>query len=200
MVSIEDVVREEWRQFQLVNNEGGRAGCQDDWQEFNIMRTSQFMAWPEEILRSYYSDLMQAKASGRNLLFEKYAFMMRETAPDRYVMVKGALPELSARKVQLIERIVEIQVRWAEEFQERYPNYAKRGRVIRAKDAQIGETSIETYQRGELSSYGEQTVELYAAYVDECVAKEINLTETVREYMAHMHGYESKEDVERSVG
>lgn len=197
MASIEDVVREEWLQFQLVNNEGGRASCQDDWQQFNIMRTSQFMAWPQEVLDSYYNDLMEAKASDRNLLFEKYAFMMRETAPDRFEMVKGALPELSEKKAHLIECIVEAQVRWAEEFQEKYPNYAKRGRVIRAKDAQKWDTSIETYQRGELSSYSEQTVELYATYVTECLEKGINLAENIRDNMARMYGYESKEDAER---
>lgn len=197
MANIEDIVREEWLQFQLVNNEGGRASCQDDWQQFNIMRTSQFMAWPQEVLDSYYNDLMQAKASDRNLLFEKYAFMMRETAPDRFEAVKGALPELSEKKAHLIEYIVEAQVKWAEEFQEKYPNYAKRGRVIRAKDAQKWDTSIETYQRGELSSYSEQTVELYAAYVAECLEKGINLAENIRDNMARMYGYESKEDAER---
>ena len=29
MVSIDDIIKEEWRQFQLVKNEGGRADCQD---------------------------------------------------------------------------------------------------------------------------------------------------------------------------
>ena len=27
---IEEIVREEWRQFQLINSQGGRASCQDD--------------------------------------------------------------------------------------------------------------------------------------------------------------------------
>lgn len=38
MVSIDDIIKEEWRQFQLVKNEGGRADCQDNWQEFYIMQ------------------------------------------------------------------------------------------------------------------------------------------------------------------
>ena len=36
------IVDEEWAQFQLVNNQGGRASCQDDWRQFSIMRGSQF--------------------------------------------------------------------------------------------------------------------------------------------------------------
>ena len=34
MTGIADIVAEEWRQFQQVNNEGGRASCQDNFPEF----------------------------------------------------------------------------------------------------------------------------------------------------------------------
>jgi hypothetical protein len=195
MVSIDDVVKEEWRQFQLVNNEGGRAGCQDNPQEFFIMRKSQFMAWPQEIVSSYYRDLMKAKANGRNLLFEKYAFMMRETAPGEFATLQAALPELSAGRQQKIEQIVAIQVKWAEEFQEKYPAYSAQGRPIHSAE-NSGGTSIETYLRGELCSYGEETLDLYYEYVKKCASNGRNLTCAVRENMARAYGYFSLKDIE----
>ncbi|MCI9490001.1 MAG: DUF4125 family protein, partial [Dorea sp.] len=57
---IEKIIEEEWRQFQLVNNRGGRASCQDNPEEFRIMRMSQFLTWPGELAGSYYADLLQA--------------------------------------------------------------------------------------------------------------------------------------------
>ena len=44
MSVIEEIIAEEWRQFQQVKNEGGRASCQDDWEEFHRQRESQFLA------------------------------------------------------------------------------------------------------------------------------------------------------------
>jgi hypothetical protein len=198
MISIDDVVKEEWRQFQLVNNEGGRADCQDNWQEFSVMRKSQFLAWPEEIVASYYRDLMRAKEAGRNLLFEKYAFMMKDTAPQKFTALQEALPDIPGSRLKKIEEIVEIQVRWAEEFQKKYPAYAARGRPIHTAENAYG-TSIETYLRGELCSYGAETIELYSAYVKECAGKGRNLTCAVRENMAKEYGYASLEELEDRI-
>ena len=44
---IEKIIAEEWKQFDQVNNEGGRASCQDNWPTFHIMRKSQFDNWNE---------------------------------------------------------------------------------------------------------------------------------------------------------
>ena len=86
------IVDEEWAQFQLVNNQGGRASCQDDWRQFDIMRRSQFSVWPETLLQSYYSDLLTAGIEGRNLIFSKYAYMMERTDPAGYERIKHVLP------------------------------------------------------------------------------------------------------------
>ena len=42
----EEITKLEWDQFQLTENEGGRANCQGNWPTFRIMRISQFLAWP----------------------------------------------------------------------------------------------------------------------------------------------------------
>ena len=47
--------------FQQVRNRHGRAACQDDERTFTIMRLSQFAAWDEATLTSYYQDLLATK-------------------------------------------------------------------------------------------------------------------------------------------
>ena len=66
------IVECEWKQFDKVQDVGGRATCQDDWETFQIMRTSQFRGWPEDLLQSYLMDLKDADIVGHNLFAEKY--------------------------------------------------------------------------------------------------------------------------------
>lgn len=195
---IEEIVREEWRQFQLINSQGGRASCQDDWAQFSIMRSSQFLTWPEPLLASYARDLQQASLAGHNLIFNKYAYMMARTDPAAYERVKHVLPEISQERKDYLERAVQIHVRWAEDFARMFPKYAGKGRVIHQEDECCGLTSIETYQRGELYSYGPQTQLLYCEFVFRCEKEGKNLTYLVRDQMAKMYHYESVEDMERS--
>ncbi len=67
--------------FQQVQGVNGRAACQDDWTTFLIMRLSQFEGWDTDVLESYFEDIVQAEAQERNLIMEKYAYMMEETDP-----------------------------------------------------------------------------------------------------------------------
>ena len=60
------IIRMEWELFDKVQNIGGRASCQDQWSTFQIMRSSQLLAWTPELLSSYQNDLLEAKAAGRN--------------------------------------------------------------------------------------------------------------------------------------
>ena len=92
---IDEVIEREWEQFQYVQNEGGRASCQDDHETFVIMRKSQFMNWTQELLESYRQDLIEAEAAHWNLLTEKYARMMESTAPERYAELADILPKRS---------------------------------------------------------------------------------------------------------
>ena len=93
---VEEVIRREWDQFQRTESEGGRASCQGNWPMFHQMRASQFMTWPEDLLRSYLDDLDEANRVGRNLVTEKYARMMASTAPDEYrERIEPFIPRLS---------------------------------------------------------------------------------------------------------
>lgn len=196
MTGIEAIVAEEWRQFQQVNNEGGRASCQDDFPEFRRQRESQFKAWPEALRDSYYQDLLDAAGEGRNLLTEKYAYMMRETAPERFAAMAHLLPPVDAEKRALVEEIVAAHLQWAEEFAAEFPLYAATGRPLRAAEALPGFTAIETYSRGELSTYSLRTLRLYADYTARCREEGVNLTKAIRDNTARALGLAGSEEAE----
>ena len=81
---IEKLIQMEWEDFQKVNNEGGRASCQDDPETFFIMRRSHFAPWTEELIDCVLADMNRAHEQGRNLVMEKYAWMMASTAPEQF--------------------------------------------------------------------------------------------------------------------
>ena len=60
------VLELEWEMFIGVSNIGGTASCQEDPKTFKIMRTSQFLTWSEDTLKSYLDDLITAREYGRN--------------------------------------------------------------------------------------------------------------------------------------
>ena len=51
-MEIEAIIRLEWKQFQGVHNEGGRASCQEDPKTRESMRKSQVRTWEVEALES----------------------------------------------------------------------------------------------------------------------------------------------------
>ena len=193
---IEKIVELEWQQFQKVQNEGGRASCQDNRPTFNIMRTSQFLVWKMEILESYYQDLQDAESKGWNLLTEKYARMMESTAPVQYVQLKERLPKRSERRLEQQERMLKKVVSWEEAFAKQYPGIAGTGRVLHTYEDTPYSTSVETYARGELSTYSDRTVELLEKLYDELERRGDNLSTLVTEQMVKLYGYQSLEDAE----
>jgi hypothetical protein len=156
-----DIIELEWEMFSNVNNLGGRASCQEDYFTFKIMRSSQAEAWTEELLQSYYHDLVQAKSQDRNLMTEKYARMMESTFPEEYKRISGMLLVVDSRTLDLIEKIIDINLKWKVETADKYPNLSNKGRVIYTKEDSTIFTSFETYLRGELRTYSPDTIQLY---------------------------------------
>lgn len=195
---VEEIIALEWAEFQKVNNEGGRAYCQDDWPGFHIYRKSQFLAWNMQMLESYYADLVDAINDGRNLITEKYARMMESTAPERYLLIKDALPAITGEKQKLIDDIARISLKWAREFAEEYPEIAGSGRPLRAAEDNLYNTSVETYLRGELATYSENTLDLYYKYVTQLSAENKNLTKMIMENTVREYGYSSLDKVKHS--
>ena len=196
---VNELVSLEMAAFDKVENEGGRAECQDDWNTFSIMRRSQYLAWTEEMLKSYIHDFRKANERGWNLITEKYGRMMASTAPLRYEQIKDSLPHLPEMKKEIIEEIVKIQVGWMEEFAESYPKAAGNARSIHTSEDTPFNTSYETYLRGELSTYSDATLDLYGRFIARLYKEGENLARIIMTNTAHLYGYESLEVLEEKL-
>ena len=193
---IEQIVEMEWEMFQNVRNTGGRAACQDDFETFDVMRKSQFLIWDLPLLESYWQDLQEGKAQGRNLVKEKYAYMMESTAPKEYEAIATGLPKISEEKQAMVEQIVAIQVGWREEFAEKYPHLSGQARIIHTSEDTLYDISFETYLRGELKTYSMQTLVLYGRRIVAFVQEQKNMTEEIMRYTTAFYGYKTLEDAE----
>lgn len=189
---IDEILEKEWNYFSNLNNIGGRADCQDNREDFIIMRKAQWLTFNEETLLSYFEDLN----SKNNPLFQKYGQMMKYNSPKEYEKIKNLLEQPSSQKLDLVEKIMEIYMKWEEEFFKAYPIFSSMGRPLYSKQDDDEDTSIETYLRGELLSYSEKTLALYLKYILEMKNKNINLAVKNMDNLASMQGFENSQDVE----
>jgi hypothetical protein len=197
---IDSIVEAEWKMFQDVPNIGGRAACQDDLKTFRIMRAGQSASWSDAMLESYLDDLNDAKRSGRNLLTEKYARMMRSTSPSEYARIEHLLQPIDPEAIELIEQIVKIVLEWEQELLEKYPYIVKRGRPLFSMEDSIGVTSMETYLRGELSTYSIRTLASYLDHIQKEQSENVNGSAITLLYMIKQYGYDSLEEANEKIG
>lgn len=193
------VILEEWNQFDKVENDGGRADCQDNYETFYLMRKSQYMTWSKEMLESFYEDLVSAREKGWNLIMEKYARMMQSTNPLEYARLEKSLPVINDDRIRIQEEIIKIQVDWMEEFAKLYPKLAGNMRTIHTSSDTSFNTSYETYLRGELGSYSEKTMLLYASYIIGLLKTGRNLAIETMGNTAKLYGYDSLKEAEENV-
>lgn len=193
---VDTIVDLEWRAFDKVINEGGRANCQDDWTTFSIMRKSQYLTWSEEMLESYINDFEEATKAGWNLITEKYGRMEASTAPEKYAQIEDSLPKRDEKTRSIVEEIVKIQVGFMEELAEEYPHVAGSARSIHTYEDTPFNTSYETYLRGELLTYSQETLGLYGQYVVGYVQAGRNIAYDTMTNSAHLYGYNSLDELE----
>ncbi len=197
---INRIVELEWDMFDRVTGYGGRAMCQDEEWIFYVMRFSQFSAFSEVMLQSYTEDLLQARQEGRNLVTEKYGYMMEYTDPiyfDR--QLKPVLPHISAAKEELVDKIANLLLNFEKKFNERYPALCGKSRPLQGTEA--GNASFYIYTLGELKTYSLRTLELYyqqIAGVDPADEKR-NLSFAIHRMTTAFYGYASLEEAEARI-
>ncbi|MCI8645901.1 MAG: DUF4125 family protein [Firmicutes bacterium] len=187
---INDIIEREWAMFDQVENQGGRAGCQDDEWTFYAMRYSQHQAFSERTLESYRRDLQQAREEGRNLLTEKYAYMMEFTQPDYFDKnLRPHLPSVSPEKGELVDRIANLSIRFQQDFEKVYPAFARAGRPVTGTDGP--DVSLHIYTIGELKTYSVNTL---ISYLEDMRRSEQNGENTafrIHKSTAEFYGYSS---------
>lgn len=195
---INRIIQTEWMMFDRVENQGGRAACQDDAWTFYAMRYSQHNAFSEATLTSYEQDLQTAQQEGRNLLFEKYAYMMEYTDPAYFKeKLRLVLPAVSEEKAALVEEIAELSVEFQLEFEQNYPYFAKAGRPVTGTEG--SQVSLNVYAIGELKTYSVNTLKLYLQDMQQSRRSGINTAFLIHRSTAEFYGYESIEAAEERL-
>ena len=196
---IAQVVAQEWAMFNDVQNQGGRASCQNNPKEFEIMRSSQLKTWSDDVLKSYLNDLTTAAYMGRNMLTEKYAFMMESTHPNEFQQIKQFLPQIEPQVLAKIQEIVDINMDWQQEADEKYPNLRAKGRPLSSKEDTQYVTSFETYLRCELKTYSTETIMTLHAHTLACLEKHYNMAIANLQNMVGQMGYSSLEEANEKM-
>lgn len=194
-----EIAKIEFKAFDLVKNEGGRASCQNDWPTFSVMRRSQYLTWNKTMLLQYIYDFKRELSYGHNLITEKYGRMMESTAPKQYEQMKQHFPFISEEKKAIIEQIVAIQMTMVEEFASVHPKVAVNARSLHTYEDNIINTSYETYLRGEISTYSDKMLQLYASYVVACYKSQKNIARMTIENTAKLYGYANIEEFENTI-
>ena len=179
---IKSIIEIEWDMIQMLKNIGGRASCQDNYDYFVLMRKSQFFAWDNELIDSYLNDLNEANRYGYNLLAIKYGFMEESIDKVHFEKIKDNLPKLSQKRISLQEAIISLQLEMLEDFSKIDEIKARNMRSFYSSYDTISDVSYETYLRGELSSYSENTVFLYGRMLSDYSKKYGNYVKAVINY------------------
>ena len=196
---INEIIRLEFEAFDKVENEGGRAECQNNWPFFYVMRKSQYLTWTDDMLLCIRDLWRKNKEKGWNMMTEKYGRMMESTAPEEYELLKNYFPQKSEQTKEIINQVVQIQVEWMKDFSERYPKLAMQARDITSDADGLDNASYETYLRGELFTYSEQLLKMYAQFVIDLYRAGKNLAQMTIENTAKLQGYHSLEEAENRI-
>ncbi|MCR5388889.1 MAG: DUF4125 family protein [Lachnospiraceae bacterium] len=188
---IKEIVAMEWEMFQLTQNNGGRASCQDNYPVFCNMRHAQFDAWSEDACIDYYTDLVESINDGRNLIAEKYFHMMEFTYPEEYEAQKHKVRMPSPEAKAIAQEITDEMIAQTEEIYKKYPNVARGGRPLRSTEDKFGYTSVETYQRCELYTYSLQTLKDLRAHLYALKDEGKSLALMISENSVKSYGYKS---------
>jgi len=196
---IDAIIDAEWAMFDETENIGGRASCQDNRDMFVKMRKSQFVNWPDDLLESWLTDLLAALAEGRNLISEKYAWMMESSSPEEFLEIRELLPKLPKEFRQRVKDITGRHIAAYETAMKLYPNITSMGRDVNSSADSQYNMSIETYLRGELMTYSAETLALYEKFLDTLEEAGGNIALMTLEQTARSYGFATLDEFEAAA-
>ena len=184
-ILITDVVSNEWEMFTNTNNIGRRSSCQDQKGNFIASRAAYWNMFDKQVLSSYLNDLSNAKSNKINLAAQKYGYMMESTDPDYFKTIKHLLVPVNDKKLKLVDSIMLIYMKWEESLIS--SSLDNKNRVLYKQYDSKYNTSVETYMRGELTSYSEETLSIILAQFLKNVSDGEN---PVKNYLLTLKNYE----------
>lgn len=196
---IRKILEYEWEMFQEVNKGGLRAACQDNPETFTAMRMAHYVPWSDEALASWLQDLAVAGLADRNLVEQKYIRMMEHTEPERFEELEHLLYPVSQKISDLSRALLEKLLAQDIALSAEYPRLTSRGRPVMAEYDSRVDTSVETYQLGELLTYSENTLSLLLKRVRELEGQRKSFVEEVLKATVKSYGFLSLEDAEAAL-
>lgn len=194
---INDIIDAEYEMFTNVQNMGGRASCQDNYDTFYVMRYSQHCIYSEDTLNSYKRDLDEAKAAGVNLATEKYSFMMAVTDPIYYEQnLEPYLPKISANKASLVDSIAITYMHCYEALEKVCPHVLKTGRDPYGGDYGA---SVDVYFRAELQTYSERTLQLISKDMITYLQNRQNPVSGIYDTTVRFYGFNGLQEAEQKL-
>ncbi len=191
-----DIVDLEWMMFTGIHGGDGKVFTDQDRLAFATMRTSQFFSWERFVTESYLNDLQTAVASNRNLLLEKYYYMIEQTDPESFIKAQAFMPKLDETSLELVDMIADQYRTWETEIAEKYPTIAKV--ALPMDNMTEGEdTSFAHYLFCELKTYSKKTLTmLYSSLV---AFPDKNRYKASLEYLMRAYGFDSLEEAEKTL-
>lgn len=177
---IKSILNIELSMFLKVNGESN-APCQEQPDAFKKIRGSIYEFWSDEMLESYFNDLVVAERNDRNLVFEKYARM------------DNKIPQTNTNP--LIGKIVDIEQKWQEELKVKYP--AIYDHSCRDMNLAADGSNFKVYLASELETYSDKTLEKYYDHVKTAFDKGENQSVEMLGRLAEKSGIDSLEKLEQ---
>lgn len=126
---------------------------------------------------------------------------MEDTHPEEFAQIRHFLPEIQPEVRVKIDEIVDINLDWQREADEKYPNLRAKGRPLTSQEDTPYETSFETYLRGELKTYSQETILRFGMPIRwACLEKHYNMAIANLQNMTAQYGYNSVEEANEKMG
>lgn len=173
---IQEIVSKELNDFLTTVDLDGKARCQEFPENFIVSRFCQWFTFEEGILQSYLDDLNLYQDKGRNIVTDKYAYMMEYQGLTEESDIINQLPTISDQKKILTHQLVTRMLEWTTEADAviEIGEYLPK-RPLRKSDESGKITSTETYLTGEYYTYSEETLIRMLNYFIACDQKGINI-------------------------
>ena len=187
---INRIVEYEWEMFQKLTTAQKKLECRNNKYMFLLMRLSQWSVYPLNVQTSYLNDIHEALSENRNLLFEKYAYIMILSGHFIECEIRNILPIVKKEKEELVNKIIKHHRFWYNSVMEKLPITASTGRPI-VYD-RMGEIDIYTYLKGELFTYSMNTLKNILETENMMMTQNKNLViEVYKNYVKYNHEAES---------